>query len=81
MARKTSKSSSLLPDEDQNFSPSSRSRNLSLYEKLPVFSAVRNKTEGEKYIQHSPACCIALKAFCSFIAVYKALQATVNVLL
>ena len=46
MARKTSKASSLAPEEEASPSSRSHSRNLSLFEKLPVFSDVRNKTAG-----------------------------------
>ena len=46
MARKTSKASSLVPEDEVSPSSRSHSRNLSLFEKLPVFSDVRNKTAG-----------------------------------
>ena len=46
MARKSSKTSSLVPDGDKT--PSSR--NMSIYEKIPVFADVRDKTEGETII-------------------------------
>ena len=54
MARKSSKTSSLLPDGDK--SPSSR--NQSIYEKIPVFADIRDKTDGELYthIQRFNAC-------------------------
>ena len=43
MARKSSKTSELLPDGDKT--PSSR--DMSIYEKIPVFADVRDRTEGE----------------------------------
>ena len=52
MARKTSKASSLVPEEEASPSSRSHSRNLSLFEKLPVFSDVRNKTAGGELLPH-----------------------------
>ena len=50
MARKTSKASSLVPEDEVSPSSRSHSRNLSLFEKLPVFSDVRNKTAGGRLL-------------------------------
>ena len=52
MARKTSKASSLVPEDEASPSSRSHSRNLSLFEKLPVFSDVRNKTAGGGLLPH-----------------------------
>ena len=52
MARKTSKASSLVPEEEASPSSRSHSRNLSLFEKLPVFSDVRNKTAGGELLPY-----------------------------
>ena len=50
MARKASKASiSIVEDETSpsNRSPRTGSRSQSIYEKLPIFSDVRNRTEGK----------------------------------
>lgn len=56
MTRKASKSS--LAPEDGTSPPSRSSRNQSLYDKLPVFSHIRNRTEGNisaKYLAEHTA--------------------------